>query len=225
MDAANSPMGFLSAREEVVQDEHRMMAAGLQERWHRVRIAIRMNSTIRSMLIGAASGLAATAPMSAVMLAGMPFFPRHQKRLPPKEITWHLAKKVGMKDVLRHPDRPRSHVITTISHFGYGTVTGAIYPPLARRVGGPRIAKGMLFGFLVWTTSYLGWLPASDVRQSSLRDAPVRNAVMILAHLVWGGSLAWTCHRLERLTRRRRTPASARARARSPGLAAAGSGR
>jgi uncharacterized membrane protein YagU involved in acid resistance len=211
-----------------------MIGAGLQDRWHRVRKLKRMNSTMRSMLIGAASGFAATAPMSAVMLAGLPFFPRHQKRLPPKEITWNLAKKVGMKEALRHPDRTRSHVITTIGHFGYGTVTGAIYPPIARRVPGPRIAKGALYGFLVWTASYLGWLPAADVRHSSLRDAPVRNGVMILAHLVWGGSLAGMCPRLERLTSRHpRHPrraryhraASARARAMLPDLAATGSGR
>lgn len=207
-----------------------MIGARLQGRWHRVRIVKRMNATMRSMLIGAASGFAATASMSAVMLAGLPFFPRHQKRLPPKEITWNLGKKLGMKEALRHPDRTRSHVITTISHFGYGTVTGAIYPPIAQRVGGPRIAKGMLFGFLVWTASYVGWLPAADVRHSSLRDAPVRNGVMILAHVVWGVSLAWMCRRLERLTSRRRArrsrrraAASGRARAMLPDLAAAGS--
>jgi uncharacterized membrane protein YagU involved in acid resistance len=172
-----------------------------------------MNRTVRSMLIGAASGFAATMPMSAVMLAGRPLFARSQRRLPPTEITWNLAKKAGMDDVLRHPDRPRAHAVTTISHFGYGTIAGTIFPPVAMRLPGPRVGKGMLFGLLVWTASYLGWLPATDVRHSSLRDAPTRNLVMIAAHVVWGGTLGWLSATAERL-------ASGRARSISSGLRA-----
>jgi putative membrane protein len=184
-----------------------------------------MNPTLRSILAGSASGFVATIPMSAVMLAALPFFPRSQRRLPPKEITWNLAKAVGLEDVLRHPDRARSHVITTAGHFGYGAVAGALYPRLARRLPGAPVAKGAAFGLLVWAASYLGWLPAADVRHSSLRDAPSRNAVMILAHLVWGGTLGCVSGRAEQLMSRARTGAvGGRARARRPGRARAGSG-
>src|SRR3954464_15819716 len=125
-----------------------------------------------------------------------------------------MAKAVGLEDVLRHPDRVRSHVITTVGHFGYGAVVGALYPPAARRLPGSPVVKGAGFGLLVWAASYLGWLPAADVRHSSLRDAPSRNAVMILAHLVWGGTLGCISGRAEQLISRDRTRAVAgRARA------------
>ena len=176
-----------------------------------------MNQVLQRTMAGAASGFVATIPMSAVMLAGLPFFPRSQRRLPPKEITWNLAGKVRMRQALQHPDRPRSHVIATLNHFGYGTAVGAIYPWAAQKLRAPAVAKGMGFGLLVWAVSYLGWLPAADVRHSSLRDAPTRNIVMIAAHLVWGGSLAWLYRQVEpihlRPTKRQRAVSSSRTRA------------
>src|SRR3954453_14915590 len=143
MEAANSPMGFLSAGEvgcffadcpliSIAWSEGRCkpMAHALGIAFASLR---NMNPTLRSILVGSASGFVATVPMSAVMLAGLPFFPRSQRRSPPKEITWNMAKAVGLEGVLRHPDRARSHVITTVGHFGYGAAAGALYPSVARR--------------------------------------------------------------------------------------------
>jgi len=41
----------------------------------------------------------------------------------------------------------------------------------------------------VWSTSYLVLLPALRLLRPATKAPPRRNALMIAAHLVWGGAL------------------------------------
>ena len=88
--------------------------------------------------------------------------------------------------VNRQLDEIQMERLAMALHFGYGTLTGALFGVVAPREPARRIAAGMLFGLAVWTASYLGWLPATGVRHSPRGDQPARTKLIIASHLVWG---------------------------------------
>jgi hypothetical protein len=147
------------------------------------------------LLAGAVGGVAATAPMSAVMIAlrGASRAARAQD-LPPKQVTLGLAQRGGV----HHHVQPRENAATTASHFGYGGAVGALYPYLGGRLPGPTLLKGALFGLGVWAASYLGWVPAARILVPATREPAGRNAMMIGSHLVWGAATALISERLLR---------------------------
>jgi putative membrane protein len=49
--------------------------------------------------------------------------------------------------------------------------------------------KGSLFGLIVWSGSYLGLLPGLEILSPATRHPAGRNALMIIAHIVWGSTL------------------------------------
>jgi putative membrane protein len=149
---------------------------------------------MKSYLAGAVSGFLATVPMTFAMEAMHRRLPwRERSALPPREITMNLADAAGVKKQL--PEEGR-FAATMAGHFGYGTVVGALYAPLSRRVKAPAALKGALFGMLVWTVSYLGVLPVAHVFPPATKQPRRRNELMIVAHLVWGISLALVAERL-----------------------------
>lgn len=140
------------------------------------------------MVIGALAGVVATGPMTVVMILLHRRLPRHERYpLPPREITMKLARKAGVAGELTQETRSAA---TLLAHFGYGAVCGAIYATGADRVPVGAGAKGPLFGLLVWATSYLGLLPGAGILSPATKHPARRNALMIIAHLVWGAVLA-----------------------------------
>ncbi len=110
-------------------------------------------------LAGALAGTIATLPMTASMVLmhrELPFWERYP--LPPRQITSRLAAAAGVRDDL---DERQKVGATLLGHFAYGAAAGAIYAPLALPLPWP--LQGRAFGLLVWTVSYLGWLPALGV--------------------------------------------------------------
>jgi uncharacterized membrane protein YagU involved in acid resistance len=104
--------------------------------------------------------------------------------LPPREVAEALAVKAGMN---RELDEVEIERLAMALHFGYGTLTGALFGLIApRREATRAIGAGMLFGLGVWTASYLGWLPATGVRHSPRWDQPARTKLIVASHLVWG---------------------------------------
>lgn len=137
-------------------------------------------------LAGTIAGFAATVPMTAVMEA-LHHWPRPEKEpLPPHRITVRLAESAALDEVVDEPHERTA--ATLVSHFGYGAAAGTSYAPLAERVPGHPAVKGAAFGVLVWTLSYLGWLPATGVLRPATRHSARRNTLMIVAHLVWGAA-------------------------------------
>lgn len=139
------------------------------------------------IVAGTLAGLGATAPMTAVMIAMHRALPaRERYPLPPRKVTMNVARAVGIKQDL---DEPARKAATLAAHFGYGAAMGGIFALLAPRAPGPAAAKGIVWGLIVWSTSYLGLLPAMELHESATRHPRQRNLLMILAHVIWGGSL------------------------------------
>jgi hypothetical protein len=113
-----------------------------------------------------------------------------RQAIPPRQITRRLAAKAG---IARKLDAEQISAATYGAHIGYGAAVGAAYPAFAARVGGPPLFTGALFGFLVWSGSYLGWLPAAGILRPATREPAGRNAMMIGAHLVFGVATALLC--------------------------------
>lgn len=150
---------------------------------------------MNKLFLGLGAGGAATVPMTAVLKyllkdAG----PRQSARLPPRQITSDLATAAHLD---HHLTESRHHILATLSHYGYGTAAGAVYAGVHERVPGPPLAKGAVFGLLVWAASYLGWLPALGSSAAASEQTVRRNWIIILAHLVWGMSLALLLARLD----------------------------
>ena len=151
-------------------------------------------------LSGALAGLLATAPMSGLILVWHRQFPRQEQYpLPPKQIVTTVARRAGWSEQLTEPLR---NVIAIVAHFLYGAVTGMIFGAIARRLPprrpalGPSVGIG--FGLLVWTVSYFVLLPALNILNPPTEHPPRRNALMIAAHIVWGGVLGFLSPRLQR---------------------------
>jgi len=152
---------------------------------------------MRNVLAGAAAGVAATVPMTMVMetlherLQG-----EVQRPLPPREIAEAIAVKFGVHGDLSEREMQN---LTLALHVGYAALTGAILSTFAPRRRATGAGVGALFGFGVWATSYLGWLPVSGVRQPITYDPVARTGLMIAAHVAWGAAaglmLAGTGHR------------------------------
>jgi uncharacterized membrane protein YagU involved in acid resistance len=55
--------------------------------------------------------------------------------------------------------------------------------------------RGVLFGLGVWSSSYLGWLPAFGFVPPVTKKPLSHTLLMIAAHLVWGYTLGKTHER------------------------------
>jgi uncharacterized membrane protein YagU involved in acid resistance len=140
----------------------------------------------RSLMTGAAAGLAATVPMTAAMVAMHRGLPAHERfALPPRRITMRAAGKVGLRHKMAEEHRTAA---TLAAHFGYGAAVGTALGALAPRGRAKAAATGAGFGLLVWAVSYLGLMPALDLHPPATRDTLRRNLLMVVAHLVWGAT-------------------------------------
>ncbi len=144
-----------------------------------------MNTLVR----GGVAGVIATGTMSAVIavakLAGLVHL------VPPKQIAQRAGKKVGV-DISKLPE-PVFRALWLSSHLGYGTVCGIGYTLVVRRFvpGRPEI-RGLLFGEALWAIGYLGFLPGLGLYPPPDDDSSSRTAVMIVAHAVYGVTVAIT---------------------------------
>lgn len=144
-----------------------------------------------NLLSGALAGLVATLPMTASMEAMFRFLPRHEQYpLPPGEITAKVTDELGMS---RQIDSQQHFALTLFNHFAYGAAAGSLYG-VATGALQPNMKlapalKGIAWGIVVWTVSYLGLLPALGVLRPATRHPRRRNVLMIVAHVVWGSVL------------------------------------
>ena len=150
-----------------------------------------MNRWISGLLAGSL----ATAPMSAVMVWMHHRLPRgEQYPLPPVQITAQVAEEAGVSE---HLDRTQLRAVTVLSHFGFGAAAGVAYAEVRKYLPGPPAVKGMLFGLGVWTSFYLGLLPMAGILSPATEHPARRNALMIVAHLIWGAALGLMAERLD----------------------------
>lgn len=156
--------------------------------------AVRQQSAVRreqprrrSLLIeavaGAIAGFVATVPMTAAMALMYRRLRRDERHpLPPQHITEHALERAGADDDVDRSARGR---LALAVHFGFGAAAGALYGPVGARATAP-VASGVLYALGVWAMSYLGWLPALRLLPPATHESRGRNALMIVAHVVWG---------------------------------------
>jgi len=143
-------------------------------------------------LAGAIAGTLATVPMTWVMVTLHRRLPRHERYpLPPASITAELADRSGAEEWVEGRNLLGA---TLAAHFAYGAAVGALYPAVAELARARplmhHVAAGAAYGVGVWALSYLGWIPALRILPPATQHPPRRNAVMILAHIMWGATLA-----------------------------------
>lgn len=136
---------------------------------------------------GMIAGAVATLPMTLFMLLVGRILPAWQHYdLPPEEITDELTERAGME---QHLDKQGRVGLALVAHFGYGSVVGGIYALVTKNIPLPPVLKGIIYGLGVWAGSYLGILPALQMRTRAPREPLQRNLLMIVAHIIWGASL------------------------------------
>jgi len=168
---------------------------------------------VNKVLAGSLAGALATAPMTVAMSVVHRALPERERYpLPPKEITEELTEEVGVRGGLEEPEL---NALTMLAHFGYGAAAGGLYALVRGALPGSPPAKGVFFGLGVWTGSYLGLLPLARILSPATEHPPRRNALMIAAHVVWGGGLGLLEGRLRRergawLSREHERPSSRR---------------
>jgi uncharacterized membrane protein YagU involved in acid resistance len=124
--------------------------------------------------------------MTLVMMALFRRLPPEQRYpLPPRLITEDVAERAGADPVMHDTALTGA---TLAAHFGYGAATGALFPFIVRRY--PLALVGPAYGLAVWAASYLGWIPALRILPPATRHPGERNALMLMAHVVWGAALA-----------------------------------
>lgn len=141
-----------------------------------------MQRDVRAITDGALGGVIGTAGMSAFMLAaGRVGLIGEQ---PPDKIAGAALDAAGV----HMREEEEQDALATLLHFGFGISCGAFFGALHRRLPFrvPAALHGMVFAFLVWATSYQGWIPALGIMPPASRDHPRRPLTMILAHLIYG---------------------------------------
>lgn len=132
---------------------------------------------------GAASGVVATFPMTAVMLAAQRL--GALGRFPPTRIA-----SAGLDAAGAHGSpRPVRRAAGAALHLAVGAALGALYAWGSARLGRRGPLAGAAFGTAVWAGSYAGWIPALGILPPPHQDRPGRPASMILAHWVYGAAL------------------------------------
>lgn len=149
-----------------------------------------MKTETEKLLLGAVvgfiAGTVATGPMTVAMLLWHRRLPGLERYpLPPREITMKLARAAGVADKMSPEARSAA---TLMAHFLYGGAAGAIYGAVSEEIPARPILKGIGFGLLVWTGSYLGYLPGMGILRSATDHPARRNLLMIGAHVVWGAA-------------------------------------
>ena len=131
------------------------------------------------------AGTLATGAMSLFMLAA------HRLRLlgdpPPRKLSRRFLRRWGLG-----PPPAATTAVTAFSHAGFGAAAALPLPALLRRCRTTpgRIAAGALYGAAVWAVMYQGVLPALNLMPRPARDRPGRPTSMLLAHLIYGATLA-----------------------------------
>lgn len=150
----------------------------------------------RQLVIGLLGGFLATLPMTIWMLAANRTLPaKRPDPLPPEEITDNLLRKADADDALSAPEKKK---LSLVNHFLYGAAIGSPMGLINRApISGSRaFSRGMLYGIGVWLSNYLGLLPSLRLYPPATREPARMNGIMIIGHVIWGGSLGWLTRRL-----------------------------
>ncbi|MFB4313935.1 DUF6789 family protein [Actinomadura sp. 21ATH] len=142
----------------------------------------------RSLAEGAVAGTAATAVMTAWMWAAS-----HAGLMPeqPQRRIVRATLLPGNAD----RRKPGDGLVGQLAHFGFGASMGAVFGLLSARRR-PSVLAGVVYGLGVWAVSYEGWIGAAGILPPAHADRPDRRVSMLVAHLPYGATLAFTLRRM-----------------------------
>lgn len=152
------------------------------------------NPLFSKMIHGAAAGWVATAPMTLFMELAWRLLPAREKYpLPPRIITNKLRRRWASKRPFRQTGET---ALTLFLHFLFGAMAGVVYGVFENEINTKSHLKGISAGLILWSGSYLGWIPATHLLPSAVKQPWRRTLLMIVAHVVWGGALGLIIQRL-----------------------------
>ncbi|HEX3647385.1 MAG TPA: DUF6789 family protein [Pseudonocardiaceae bacterium] len=147
----------------------------------------------RRLLAGAGHGALATVAMSAVMVAGLAAGVSPMPKPVPVALVAHT---LGMSP------GPALLVLAAAAHLAYGTVAGAVFAGLVRRVA---VWQAVVFAVVLWVLMGLVWLPYLGWGVFGTGLTPKIAVATLVLHLVYGLTLGLL---LARRTRRHLTVSS-----------------
>lgn len=154
------------------------------------------------VILGYICGVVATGPMTAAMILWHRRLPASERYpLPPREITGAVVDKAGISATAE-----QLSAATLVAHFAYGGAAGGLYGLIPPRKLRESIRSGLVLGFLVWSLSYFGLLPALRILRPATEHPVRRSGLMLGAHFLWGVSLC-ALHQLLLDDSRRGAPA------------------
>ena len=142
------------------------------------------------VLRGAAAGALATVAMSAAMFGAKKV--GLMGEMPPERITSRVLDRLGVSR-----SRSAQDLLASVNHVAFGAGGGAGFGVLRRWVPAsvPTLPLGVLFASAIWAVSYAGWAPALGLMPPPTKDRVGRQPSMIVAHLVYGATLAYLVDR------------------------------
>jgi uncharacterized membrane protein YagU involved in acid resistance len=151
------------------------------------------DAELKTVATGGIAGLLATLIMSVCMLAAD--FLGWMNEQPPTTITSRVAHKAGMPVSGASLD-----IASGFAHLGFGMVGGSAFGLIARRLPSlpASAALGVVYGLLIWITSYVAILPSLDLMPGPAEGERRRTPVMVFAHIVYGAVLGILEYAMER---------------------------
>lgn len=140
---------------------------------------------------GAIAGLIAACLMTPVIAGGRAL--RLLRTPPPAQITANLAERAGVDP---EEDHVAFHLVWLAAHGGYGVACGAGYVAVRPILPRSTPLAGLIYGGVIWGASYFALMPALGLYPWPEDDRKSRLGVMVLAHAVFGVSLAEVERRL-----------------------------
>lgn len=139
------------------------------------------------ILLGAASGAAATFVLQALMKQTAKSFPDSKPpiRKDPGEFMVDKAEALLPESARDRISEKAEAVAAKSLHLGYGISAGALYGAL-RGNGGWLLVDGTLLGLAVWGIGYLGWLPATDLMPPVTEHSSQQVIAPLVQHAVFG---------------------------------------
>lgn len=147
------------------------------------------------VLCGAVAGVAGAVVMTIPIVVSQRLRLFHTP--PPEEISDNVARRTWL---LPDPSHRVFPVLWIAAHLGYGATCGTLFSLLRRWLPGwlPGSARsaGPVFGLSVWAVGYLGFVPALRLYPWPANDSRPRQVVMIVAHGLFGLTVAGVDDRL-----------------------------
>lgn len=139
---------------------------------------------LRSLIVGAAGGLAGAALMGPTYMAVAKLAPKSYPL--GEDATERVAKALSRKFTGRKLSRTKKKQGGEIVHFAFGAGMGALYGMLADQFAAITAGGGALLGTGLYLGAHGITVPALGLAPSPLKNGAAQESPEFVAHLVYG---------------------------------------